>query len=54
MGTPRVSGRKKITKMSAIVCHAPKKMNTPYFMVHIIIKNTCKHDLLLTNAAVSC
>lgn len=41
MGTPRVSGRRKMTKMSAMVCQAPKKMKTPYFMVHIIIKNTC-------------
>ena len=24
-----------------MVCQAPKKMKTPYFMVHIIIKNTC-------------
>ena len=30
--------------MSAMVCQAPKKMKTPYFMVHIIIKNTCKQS----------
>ena len=34
--------------MSAMVCQAPKKMKTPYFMVHIIIKNTCAITLSAT------
>ena len=41
MGTPWVSGNSRSTKMRETVCHAPKNMNTPYFRLHIIIRNTC-------------
>ena len=52
IGTPRVSGSKKRTKMSAIVCHAPKKMKTPYFILHIINRNTC--TILITQLTLVC
>ena len=39
--------------MSAMVCQAPKKMKTPYFMVHIIIKNTCATSPLSHTASLS-
>ena len=42
MGTPRVSGTSRAVKMSAMVCQTPKKTKTPYFIVHIIIRNTCR------------
>ena len=41
MGTPRVSGTRKAVKMSARVCQTPKKTKTPYFMLHIMLRNDC-------------
>ena len=42
IGTPRVSGTSRAVKMSAMVCQTPKKTNTPYFIVHIIMRKTCR------------
>ena len=49
IGTPRVSGTSRAVKMSAMVCQTPKKTKTPYFIVHIIIRNTCRMTANLYN-----
>ena len=54
MGTPRVSGTSRAVKMSAMVCQTPKKTKTPYFIVHIIIRNTCRMTANFLTSHILC